>query len=164
MFFLMEWHGLLLGAVGGLLGTLVMSAIEVMPWKKWRLAGVFEWHENQILIAKFLRLERDTRLHYPGIFGLHFANGLFGGLGFYFAIEFIHPLEILPLPLLGIAYGFFLWIITLIPIHKRITGLSPWNHPLGHGPALASLAGHFAYGLVLSLLFLAVIDIDGKIV
>jgi hypothetical protein len=41
MFFLMEWHGLLLGAVGGLLGTLVMSAIEVMPWKKWRLAGIY---------------------------------------------------------------------------------------------------------------------------
>jgi hypothetical protein len=63
-------------------------------------------------------------------------------------------LAILPLPLLGILYSFFLWIVTLVPIHKPITGLHPWNHPLGHWPAIASLAGHFAYGMVLSLLFL----------
>ena len=151
---MIEGYGLMLGAVGGLLGTLVMSAIEVIPWKKWGLTGVFEWHENQLIILKLLRLEHDAPLHYLGIFGLHFTNGLLGGIGFYFVIEFIEYLEILPLPLLGIAYGFFLWIVTLVPIHKPITGLHPWNHPLGHDPALASLAGHFAYGLILSLLFL----------
>lgn len=152
----MEWYGLMLGAVGGLLGTLLMSAIEIIPWRKWGLSGVFEWHENQMIIAKFLRLENDddAGLHYPGIFGLHFINGALGGIGFYFAITFIDYLAILPLPLLGILYSFFLWIITLVPIHKPITGLHPWNHPLGHWPAIASLAGHFAYGLVLSLLFL----------
>jgi hypothetical protein len=152
----MEWYGLMLGAVGGLLGTLVMSAIEIIPWRKWGISGVFEWHENQILIAKFLRLENDddTILHYLGIFGLHLINGLLGGMGFYFAITFIDYLAILPLPLLGILYSFFLWVVTLVPIHKPITGLHPWNHPLGHWPAIASLAGHFAYGLVLSLLFL----------
>jgi hypothetical protein len=153
----MEWYGLMLGAIGGLLGTLVMSAIEIIPWRKWGLSGVFEWHENQILIAKFLRLENDdddNRLHYLGIFGLHFINGLLGGMGFYFAITFIDYLAILPLPLLGILYSFFLWVVTLVPIHKPITGLHPWNHPLGHWPAIASLAGHFAYGLVMSLLFL----------
>src|ERR687894_1476153 len=152
----MEWYGPILGAVGGLLGTLVMSAIEIIPWRKWGLSGVFEWHENQILIAKFLRLENDVDggLHYLGIFGLHFINGLLGGMGFYFAITFIDYLTILPLPLLGILYSFFLWVVTLVPIHKPITGLHPWNHPLGHWPAIASLAGHFAYGLVLSLLFL----------
>ena len=151
----MEWYGLMLGAIGGLLGTLVMSAIEIIPWRKWGLSGVFEWHENQILIAKFLRLENDDAgLHYLGIFGLHFLNGLLGGMGFYFAIKFIDYLAILPLPLLGILYSFFLWVVTLVPIHKPLTGLHPWNHPLGHWPAIASLAGHFAYGLVLSLLFL----------
>ena len=152
----MEWYGLILGAVDGLLGTLVMSAIEIIPWRKWGLSGVFEWHENQILIAKFLRLENDDDacLHYLGIFGLHFINGLLGGMGFYFAITFIDYLAILPLPLLGILYSFFLWVVTLVPIHKPITGLHPWNHPLGHWPAIASLAGHFVYGLVMSLLFL----------
>ena len=151
----MEWYVLMLGAIGGLLGTLVMSAIEIIPWRKWGLSGVFEWHENQILIAKFLRLENDDAgLHYLGIFGLHFLNGLLGGMGFYFAIKFIDYLAILPLPLLGILYNFFLWVVTLVPIHKPLTGLHPWYHPLGHWPAIASLAGHFAYGLVLSLLFL----------
>jgi hypothetical protein len=151
----MEWYGLMLGAVGGLLGTLVMSAIEIIPWRKWGLSGVFEWHENQMLIAKFLRLENDdARLHYLGIFGLHFVNGTLGGIGFYFAVTFIDYLAILPLPLLGILYSFFLWVVTLVPIHKPITGLHPWNHPLGHWPAIVSLAGHFTYGLVLSLLFL----------
>ena len=144
----------MLGAVGGLFGTLVMSAIEVIAWRRWRLLGVFEWHENQMLIVKFLKLNQDSSLHYLGIFGLHLTNGLLGGVGFYLAIEFIDFWVILPLPLIGIVYGFFLWIVTLIPIHKPITGLHPWNHPLGHGPALVSLAGHFAFGLVLSLLFL----------
>ena len=151
----MEWYGLILGAIGGLLGTLVMSAIEIIPWRKWGLPGVFEWHENQLLIVRFLRLENDEAcLHYLGIFGLHLTNGILGGIGFYLAIEFIVYLTILPIPLLAMLYSFFLWIVTLVPIHKPITGLNPWNHPLGHGPALASLAGHFAYGLVLSLLFL----------
>jgi hypothetical protein len=153
----MEWYGLALGAAGGLLGTLAMTAIEIVPWRKWGLSGVLEWHENQMLIMKFLRLENSntTRLHYLGIFGLHFANGLLGGIGFYFAIIFIDYLSILPLPLLGMLYGFFLWIVTLIPIHKPITGLHPWNHPSGHGPAITSLLGHFAYGIVLSLFYLS---------
>jgi hypothetical protein len=151
----MEWYGLMLGAIGGLLGTVVMSAIEIIPWRKWGLPGVFEWHENQMLIVRFLRLENDEAcLHYLGIFGLHLTNGILGGIGFYFAIEFIDILTILPIPLSAMLYSFFLWIVTLLPIHKPITGLNPWNHPLGHGPALASLAGHFAYGLILSLLFL----------
>lgn len=54
------------------------------------------------------------------------------------------------LALLGMLYGFVLWIITLVPIHKPITGFSPWNHPLGRMPALASLSGHII-STVLSL-------------
>ena len=99
-------------------------------------------------------ISTEACLHYLGIFGLHLTNGILGGIGFYLAIEFIVYLTILPIPLSAMLYSFFLWIVTLVPIHKPITGLNPWNHPLGHGPALASLAGHFAYGLVLSLLFL----------
>jgi hypothetical protein len=30
--------------------------------------------------------------------------------------------------------------------------LSPFNHPLGHMPALASLGGHIVYGLVLGFM------------
>jgi hypothetical protein len=52
--------------------------------------------------------------------------------------------------LLGILYGSILWLVTLAPIHKPITGLSPWNHPIGHLPALASFGGHLVYGIVLA--------------
>ncbi len=74
----MEWYGIMLGAAGGLFGTLVMSAIEVIPWRKWGLPGVFEWHENQMLIVKFLKLEYYTCPCYLGIFGLHLTNGILG--------------------------------------------------------------------------------------
>ncbi len=66
------------------------------------ISGVFEWHENQMLVAKFLRLGNgDTCLQYFGIFELHLTNGLFGGIGFYYAILFTDYVTILPLPLLG---------------------------------------------------------------
>jgi len=52
----------------------------------------------------------------------------------------------------GIVYGWLLWIITLVPIHKPITGLAVWNHPLGHSPALVSLGGHVVYGVVLGFM------------
>ncbi|MFL6523335.1 MAG: hypothetical protein ACJ71B_07620 [Nitrososphaera sp.] len=149
----MEWYGVVLGAVAGLLGTIVMCAIEIVPWRKWGLQGVFEWHENQMLIVKFFKLENSGVLHYPGIFGLHFLNGMLGGIGFYLAVELVDYLSIVPLPILGIAYSLFLWVVTLVPIHKPITGLHPWGHPLGHGPALASLGGHIAYGIALSIFF-----------
>jgi hypothetical protein len=149
----MEWYGLVLGAITGLLGTIVMSIIEILPWKKWGLPGVFEWHENQVLIVKFFKIRNNGRPHYLGILGLHLLNGLLGGIGFYLALELIDYLAIVPLPVLGIAYSFFLWIVTLVPIHKPITGFHPWHHPLGHGPAFASLAGHIAYGTVLSIFF-----------
>jgi hypothetical protein len=149
----MEWYGVVLGALAGLLGTIVMCIIEILPWKKWGLPGVFEWHENQMLIVKFFKLENNSLPHYPGIFGLHLLNGLLGGIGFYLALGLIDYLAILPLPTFGIAYSFFLWSITLLPIHKPVTGLHPWSHPLGHGPAIASLAGHIAYGVVLTIFY-----------
>lgn len=57
--------------------------------------------------------------------------------------------------LLGMLYGFVLWIVTLVPIHKPITGFSPFNHPLGRMPALASLGGHIVYGLILGFMIFA---------
>ena len=94
------------------------------------------------------------RLNFPGIFLLHFINGGLGGVGLLLAIEFIPQLNAIPILLLGVFYGLLLWILTLPPIHKPITGLHPWNHPLGKSPALASLGGHALYGLVLGNIFL----------
>ena len=56
--------------------------------------------------------------------------------------------------LLGTLYGFILWIVTLVPIHKPITGFSPFNHPLGHMPALLRIGGHIIMALFLVLRYL----------
>lgn len=61
---------------------------DTMEKIRWRLPGVFEWHENHMLIVKFLKSKQDPSLHYLGIFGLHLTNGLLGGRGFYLAIRF----------------------------------------------------------------------------
>jgi hypothetical protein len=105
------------------------------------------------LISKLLRLDVKI-LNFPGIFLLHFINWGLGGVGLLLAIKFVPQLSAIPILLLGLLYGFLLWILTLAPIHKPITGLHPWNHPLGKGPALASLSGHALYGLVLGSIFL----------
>jgi hypothetical protein len=142
------------GLVGGLLATGAMTIIELPFWRRWKLQGVLEWHENQILISRLLRSD-ERRLNYAGIFALHFLNGALGGLGLALALYLIPSLYSIQLILLGPAYGFFLWILTLVPIHKPITGIHPWNHPLGKGPAVASLAGHILYGIVLAVVFLS---------
>lgn len=142
------------GLVGGLLATGVMTIIELPFWRRWKLQGVLEWHENQILISRLLRSD-ERRLNYAGIFSLHFLNGALGGLGLALALYLIPSLYSIQLILLGPAYGFFLWILTLVPIHKPITGIHPWKHPLGRGPAVASLAGHILYGIVLAVVFLS---------
>lgn len=142
------------GLVGGLLATGAMTIIELPFWRRWKLQGVLEWHENQILISRLLRSD-ERRLNYAGIFALHFLNGALGGLGLALALYLIPSLYSIQLILLGPAYGFFLWILTLVPIHKPITGIHPWKHPLGRGPAVASLAGHILYGIVLAVVFLS---------
>jgi hypothetical protein len=130
-----------------------MTLTEIPPWKKWGLHGVFEWHENQILSNRMLHLSDKKQIHFAGIFFLHFLNGTLAGVAFTFIVSLLVVLSIvIPVYLLGILYGIVLWAVTLIPIHKPITGFSPWNHPLGHLPALASINGHIVYGFVLGLL------------
>ncbi|HEY9386712.1 MAG TPA: hypothetical protein VIP70_06710 [Nitrososphaeraceae archaeon] len=144
-------YSFLIGLVGGLLSTAIMTLTEIPSWKRWGLYGVFEWHENQILSYRLLRLSDIKEIHFGGIFFLHFLNGTLAGIGFPFIVSLFIFLDIIiSIFLLGLLYGFVLWILTLVPIHRPITGFSPWNHPLGHLPALASLGGHIMYGLVLA--------------
>jgi hypothetical protein len=132
-----------------------------MPsWKRWGIYGIFEWHENYIITKRLHRrfsntIENGTENHFKGIFFFHFLNGALAAIAFPCVITFLIPsfsFNILSFCLFGILYGFLLWIITLVPIHKPITGYSLWNHPLGHLPALASLSGHLVYGLALALI------------
>jgi ribose/xylose/arabinose/galactoside ABC-type transport system permease subunit len=139
----------------GIVSTAMMTLTEIPSWKKWGLHGVFEWHENQAIINYVFHLSDNKKIHFREIFFLHFLNGILAGIAFPFIISLLDfSAIVISLPLLGILYGFILWILTLIPIHKPITGFSPWNHPLGHQPALASLGGHIVYGFILGLIIL----------
>ncbi|MDW0189144.1 MAG: hypothetical protein QOA70_05785 [Nitrososphaeraceae archaeon] len=142
------------GLVSGIVATAVMTVIEIPSWRKWGLLGVFEWHENQVLSTRFFHIPRD-KLSFKYIFFLHFLNGSLAGIAFPLI------LSILGVPIIrdyilvsSVAYGFMLWIVTLVPIHKPITGYCVWNHQLGHLPSIASLIGHLIYGLVLGIVIM----------
>lgn len=152
------------GLIGGLVSTVVMTLTEIPSWRKWHLYGVFEWHENQVITRKLFSISNDEKetIHIKGIFLFHFLNGTLVGIAFPFIIISLFPSFINDIEssfLLGILYGFIVWIVTLIPIHKPITGLSPWNHPLGKWPVVASLEGHIVYGFILGLIIFALFNI-----
>jgi hypothetical protein len=132
------------GLIAGIIATFGMTLAEIPSWKRWELQGVFEWHENQLLTVY---LTRKNGVSYYGIFGLHFLNGTLAGLAFPFIESYLVPSA--PILLSGATYGIMLWGLTLFPVHKLLTELHPWNHPLGKLPAILSLAGHILYGLVL---------------
>ena len=159
-----ELSYLITGLLGGIISTALMTLTEIPTWKKWGLQGVFEWHENQIITSRLFSLsgEKKGNIHFKGIFFFHFLNGSLAGIAFPYIVTFFFSSIInnaISLTLLGIVYGFILWIITLVPIHKPLTGLSPWNHPLGHIPALASLGGHIVYGLSIGYIMFTLLNL-----
>jgi len=129
-----------------------MTFVELPSWKRWGLHGVLEWHENQVITSKVFKLSSD-KTHFTGIFAFHFLNGGLGGIGFLFVL-WLFPEGVFHIFLSAIIYGLILWIVTLVPIHKPITGISLWSHPSGHFPALTSLAGHVVYGVALGYFFM----------
>ena len=145
-------HLIFLAMMGGLFSTLLMTFVELPSWKRWGLHGVFEWHENQVITSKVFKLS-STKNQFIGIFAFHFLNGGLGGIGFLLAL-WLFPASVSHILLSSMIYGIFLWGVTLIPMHKPITGISPWSHPLGHLPILTSLAGHVVYGAALGYFFM----------
>jgi hypothetical protein len=147
------------GISAGLISTTIMTMLEIPFLRIWGIQGILEFHENQILISslikKFKRTENNST-SYIGIFLLHIINGTLAALVFpvvYLfstSLFFINKFSISIIT--GIIYGILLWVLTLLPIHKPITGLSVWNHPLGKGPLIISLCGHILYGLTLGII------------
>jgi hypothetical protein len=147
------------GISAGLISTTIMTMLEIPFLRIWGIQGILEFHENQILISslikKFKRTENNST-SYIGIFLLHIINGTLAALVFPFvylfstSLFFINKFSISIIT--GIIYGILLWVLTLLPIHKPITGLSVWNHPLGKGPLIISLCGHILYGLTLGII------------
>ena len=149
---------ILLSFLAGLLSTGFMTLVEIPFFLKWKLTGILEWHENQVLTCKIFRLP-DNKNYFWGIFLLHFLNGSLGGIGLLLTLALIPSLSEIPLLIIGLLYGLFLWIVTLLPIHKPITGINPLNHPLGKRPIIISLFGHIIYGITLAIIFLIVFSL-----
>jgi hypothetical protein len=142
------------GLVSGIVATAIMTMTEIPSWRKWGLWGVFEWHENQILSTRFFRIARNE-VNFKYIFFLHFLNGSIAGIAFSLILSILNiPITQDYTLALSVLYGFILWIATLVPIHKPITGHSLWNHKLGHLPSIASFIGHLVYGLVLGIVLM----------
>lgn len=142
------------GLISGIKATAAMTVSEIPSWRKWGLLEVFEWHENQILSARLFRIARN-KPSFRYIFFLHIVNGSLAGIAYPFILsildisirsDYIYNIA------LSMVYGFVLWSVTLVPIHKPITGYPVWNHYLGHLPSIASVTGHLIYGLVLGVL------------
>ena len=132
-----------LGFGAGLLGTAAMLLPEILAWRTWGIQGVLEWHETQKLVA---RLTRNPSL--KTALALHFVNGGIIGIPFLFLTPYV---TFLSKPVFGIAYGVAVWLLTLAPVHRLITGIPLLSHPQGWRPILVSLLGHVAFGLTLGL-------------
>jgi hypothetical protein len=146
------------GLVSGIVATAVMTITEIPSWRKWGLLGVFEWHENQLLSTKFFHISPE-KISFKYIFFLHFLNGSLAGITFPLILSMLHiPITQNYILMLSVAYGFVLWIATLVPVHKPITGYPVWDHKLGHLPSTASLIGHLIYGLVLGIVIMIMIN------
>jgi hypothetical protein len=85
-------YSFLIGLIGGIVSTSIMTLTEIPSWKRWGLHGVFEWHENQILSNRLLRLSDRKGIHFGGIFFLHFLNGTLAGIAFPFIVSFFYIL------------------------------------------------------------------------
>jgi hypothetical protein len=146
------------GLVSGVVATAVMTITEIPSWRKWGLLGVFEWHENQLLSTKFFHISTE-KISFKYIFFLHFLNGSLAGITFPLILSMLYiPLMQNYILTLSVTYGFVLWIATLVPVHKPITGYPVWDHKLGHLPSIASLIGHLIYGLVLGIVIMIMIN------
>ena len=114
----------------------------------WIVVPFYHWFGGRNFINGFHDYSWDTIMEKVGYLRElhHFLNGALAGIAFQYITSFItsssFSLTTLSYCLFGILYGILLWIVTLVPVHKPITGFPPWNHPLGHLPVFASLSGH----------------------
>ena len=68
---------LVVGLLGDIVSTTIMTLTEIAPWKRWGLHRVFEWHENQVITRRLFKLklpnEYNTHnIHFKGVFFFHF--------------------------------------------------------------------------------------------
>lgn len=138
----------LIGVFSGFLATTPMTIFEVIPFKFFGTEGVLEWHENlKILTRLFHGLEPS----FLGIFTLHFLNGALAAVPLPFVLAWLNTSSLIIIVWYSLIYGLIVWIVTLYPIHKPLTGYDPLKHPMGLLPLVSSLIGHMIYGTISGL-------------
>ena len=147
-------HYLFVGFIAGILPTVVMSISEYPFYKKWGIKGVYEFHESEMMFCKLTNREFKNKISSFGLL-THMINGSLLSIPFVFYINLTNTL---PTILLGIIYAIVVWIVTLLPVHKLITGESLRDNPFGYKPVLVSVFGHAIYGFILSQSYVSVVD------
>lgn len=149
-----------IAGAAAILGTTLMTLFEFPFYRRLGLTSILELHENQVLISKMKKRSTiPSKTDVSGVLSLHYLNGFLAGLFFPVFVLIVSPAKI-PTPHFlweGILYAALLWLLTLIPIHKPITGLSPFDHPLGKAPSIISLTGHLIYALTIAFLFFSLV-------
>ncbi|MDW7978369.1 MAG: hypothetical protein RMH74_06160, partial [Candidatus Caldarchaeum sp.] len=133
------------GFGAGVVSTALMSILQLPFWRRWSVVGVLEWHENVCIAARVFNRRPEEMLAHSFLF--HFLNGGLASMFYALAVHGLGFLKWLDVWVLGVLFGLFLWIATLAPIHKPITGVSITRHPLGPWPAAVSILLHIVYGL-----------------
>ena len=137
---------LFVGFITGILPTLIMSIFEYPFYRNWGIKGIYELHESEMMFCKLTNREFKNKISSLGLF-THMINGSLLSIPFVFYINLTNTS---PTIFLGIIYAIVVWIITLLPVHKFITGESLRENPFGYKPAIVSILGHVIYGFILS--------------
>jgi hypothetical protein len=112
-----------------------------------------EWHENVGIVKRlFKKISEEKALAYSFFF--HFLNGGLAGAAYNIFLNFFELLNVFGPFLLGCLFGIFLWVFTLAPIHRPLTGLPVFDHPLGAGPIVLSVVLHMLYGVIVTVVIL----------
>ncbi len=143
------------GFAAGCLATAVMSLLQLPFWRANGLEYVLEWHENVGIVKRlFKKISEEKALAYSFFF--HFLNGGLAAAAYNIFLNFFELLNVFGPFLLGCLFGIFLWVFTLAPIHRPLTGLPVFGHPLGAGPIVLSVVLHMLYGVIVTVVILYV--------
>jgi hypothetical protein len=141
------------GFAAGCVATAVMSFLQLPFWRANGLEYVLEWHENVGIVKRlFKKISEEKALAYSFFF--HFLNGGLAAAAYNIFLNFFELLNVFGPFLLGCLFGIFLWVFTLAPIHRPLTGLPVFGHPLGAGPIVLSVVLHMLYGVIVTVVIL----------
>jgi hypothetical protein len=130
-----------------------MSLLQLPFWRANGLEYVLEWHENVGIVKRlFKKISEEKALAYSFFF--HFLNGGLAAAAYNIFLNFFELLKVFGPFLLGCLFGIFLWVFTLAPIHRPLTGLPVFGHPLGAGPIVLSVVLHMLYGVIVTVVIL----------